>query len=85
MLILAAVSIATLTGENGILTKASNTGKESDVEDTKEQIKIELMGNKVKISDKIEPSYMYGMDKVEHHLNSQISKLDEPWKIKYEK
>ena len=45
LLILAAISIATLTGENGVLTKANNAAKESDIADTKEQIKIELMGS----------------------------------------
>ncbi len=45
LLILAGISIATLTGENGILTKANNAAKESDIADTKEQIKIELMGS----------------------------------------
>jgi len=44
LLILAAISIATLTGENGILTKADQAGKRTDTEETKEQIKIELMG-----------------------------------------
>ena len=45
LLILVAVSIATLTGENGVLTKASKANKETDVAETKEQIKLELMGN----------------------------------------
>ena len=45
LLILAGVSIATLTGQNGILSKASNAEKENDIADTKEQIKIELMGS----------------------------------------
>ena len=49
LLILAGVSIATLTGENGVLTKASEAEKETDITDTKEQIKIELMG---KLDDK---------------------------------
>ena len=44
LLILATVSIATLTGENGVLTKANNAQKEADIAETKEQIKIELMG-----------------------------------------
>ena len=34
-----------LTGDNGILKKASKANKESDIADTKEQIKIEIMGN----------------------------------------
>ena len=45
LLILVAISIATLTGENGVLTKANNAQKESDIADTKEQIKIELIGS----------------------------------------
>lgn len=45
LLILAAISIATLTGENGVLTKASKAGKDTDIVDTKEQIKLEIMGN----------------------------------------
>lgn len=44
LLILAGISIATLTGENGVLTKASEAERKTDIEDTKEQIKIELMG-----------------------------------------
>ena len=44
LLILAAVSIATLTGENGILAKAEIAQKNTDIAETKEQIKLELMG-----------------------------------------
>lgn len=44
LLILAAISIATLTGENGVLTKASKAEKETDTVETKEQIKLEIMG-----------------------------------------
>lgn len=45
LLILAAISIATLTGENGILTKASEAEKRTDITETKEKIKLEIMGN----------------------------------------
>lgn len=45
LLILAGISIAMLTGENGILTKADNAKKETDIQETKEQIKLEIMGN----------------------------------------
>lgn len=45
LLILAGISIATLTGENGLLTKASKAEKETDIVDTKEQIKLEIMGD----------------------------------------
>lgn len=44
LLILAAVSIATLTGENGILAKAEIAQRNTDIVETKEQIKLELMG-----------------------------------------
>ncbi len=45
LLILAGISIAMLTGQNGLLTKASKAEKETDIVDTKEQIKLEIMGN----------------------------------------
>lgn len=45
LLILAGISIATLTGENGLLTKASKADKDADIADTKEQIKLEIMGS----------------------------------------
>lgn len=45
LLILAGISIATLTGENGILTKANKAEKDADIVETKEQIKLEIMGN----------------------------------------
>ncbi len=40
LLILAAISIATLTGENGILTKAHGGKKDSTIGEEKEQIKL---------------------------------------------
>ena len=45
LLILAGVAIATLTGDNGILTKAVSSKEETDIAETKEQIKLEIMGN----------------------------------------
>lgn len=44
LLILAGISIATLTGKNGILTKASEAEKETDIKETREQIQLEIMG-----------------------------------------
>ena len=41
LLILAAVSIATLTGENGILAKAEIAQRNTDIVETKEQIRID--------------------------------------------
>lgn len=45
LLILAGVSIATLTGENGILTKATKAGKESKKASAKEKLQIAVMGS----------------------------------------
>ena len=44
LLILAAVSIATLTGENGILNQVNKAQKNTDIAETKEQIELEIMG-----------------------------------------
>ena len=43
LLILAGVSIASLSGENGILNKASESRNQSDIEDIKAKAKLEIM------------------------------------------
>ncbi len=45
LLILAGISIATLTGENGILTKASTAKKETQKASAKEKVEIAVMGS----------------------------------------
>ena len=45
LLILAGISIAMLTGKNGILTKADTSVRQTDIVETKEQIKLEIMGD----------------------------------------
>ncbi len=45
LLILAGVSIATLTGENGILTKAQTAGKLTKQESAKEKVQVEVVGS----------------------------------------
>ena len=42
LLILAGVTIATLTGENGILTKANEASKETDIASVKEQAQLDI-------------------------------------------
>ncbi len=44
LLILAAVSIATLSGENGLLTKAGDAKTETEIEDIIERAKIDILG-----------------------------------------
>ena len=43
MLILAAVTIATLTGENGILTRASEASKQTEIASVKEQVQLDIV------------------------------------------
>ena len=45
LLILAAVTIATLTGDNGILTKAKDAKETTNIEAAKEKINLEVMGS----------------------------------------
>ena len=45
LLILAGVTIATLTGENGILSKATEAGNKTEEENAEEEVKIAVMGS----------------------------------------
>ncbi len=45
LLVLAGVTVATLIGNNGILTQAQNTKKETEKSGTKEQVKIAVIGS----------------------------------------
>lgn len=45
LLILAGISLAMLTGDNGLLTKAGKSSIETDIAETKEQIKLEILGS----------------------------------------
>jgi len=45
LLILAGVSIATLTGENGILTQAGNSKTETTKQTAKEKVQVEVLGS----------------------------------------
>lgn len=51
LLILAGISIATLTGENGILSKAETAKKQTEIEEAKEQAKLDIS---TYVADKIE-------------------------------
>lgn len=44
LLILAGVTIATLTGENGILTKASEASEQTEIGDEQEKVKLSAVG-----------------------------------------
>lgn len=82
LLILAGISIATLTGENGILTKASKADKETDITETKEQIKIEIMG----VLDDQKTNYTNSdvITAVEKITGKQVAENDEIVKSKKE-
>ena len=51
LLILAGVSIVTLTGQNGVLTRASTAQKDTEIESAKEQAKVDIAAW---IADKLE-------------------------------
>ena len=51
LLILAGVTIATLTGDNGILTKASEAKEETVIAQEKEQVKIAYNSIRINKSD----------------------------------
>lgn len=53
LLILAGVSIATLTGENGILTKASGTKLATEQAEILEKLRMEVYENKLDIENKV--------------------------------
>ena len=44
LLILAAVSIATLTGQNGILTRASDAKEQTEIGEVKERVQTDILG-----------------------------------------
>ena len=48
LLILAGVSIATLTGENGILTKANEAKDKTQIADVKEQVQMDILAEQMK-------------------------------------
>ena len=47
LLILAGVSIATLTGENGILTKANDAKDKTQIADVKEQVQMDILAEQM--------------------------------------
>ena len=58
LLILAAVSIAMLTGENGILTKASTAKEQTTEAEFEEQVKIAVMSAKANATGKIDKTLL---------------------------
>lgn len=86
LLILAAISIATLTGENGILTKASAAKLKSEKADMEEKIKLAVMTsrmgedgtqiNKKVLEDELK-KYGFKDEEIEKSENGEL-----PWLIK---
>lgn len=56
LLLLAGVTIATLTGENGILTRASKAKTETEIASIKEEIQTEILGVQAEKEGKIADS-----------------------------
>lgn len=70
LLILAGISIATLTGENGILIKSEKAKTETEIADIKEQIKIEILEKQTENLGNI----------TENQLNEILEKYDKDGK-----
>ena len=69
LLILAAVSIATLTGENGILTKANDAKDQTNEASVKEQVQMEVYGS-------YDDSANLDMDKLKENLEKHLGVKD---------
>ncbi len=70
LLILAGVSIAMLTGENGVLTKATESKEETEIGQEKEEIKMAYAAAKTGKVDKI------AEDVTEDELNAELTKMN---------
>ncbi len=93
MLILAAVSIATLTGENGILTQATRAKEQTEIADIIERAKIDILGVQVEkksgdimeaeVDSILEPKYGTlsgeGEDKVLTTDKGYVIKVSDIW------
>ena len=70
LLILAGVSIAMLTGENGVLTKATESKEQTEIGQEKEEIKMAYAAAKTGKVDKI------AEDVTANELNAELDKLN---------
>ena len=70
LLILAGVSISMLTGENGIITKATEAKDENEIATEKEEIKMAYAAAKTEKKDKI------AEDVTEGELNTELGKMN---------
>ena len=70
LLILAGVTIATLTGENGILTKASEASEKTNYAGAKEAVEMEAMGA---FDDTGRYSVDLAKENLENHTNATVT------------
>ena len=68
LLILAGVTVATLTGDNGLLTKAGQAKKEQIINTEKEQLELSVESNKIYNNGN------YNSDNVKDYINAGIGK-----------
>ena len=74
LLILAGVSIATLTGDNGILTRAQEAKNKTDEESAKEQINLEILAS---LDSKGKYTNNILKENLEKHLGAQVKLLSD--------
>ena len=92
LLILAGISIAMLTGENGILTKADTATRETEIAEAKEQAKLDIAewisdqlekGNSANISDSIIQSILTGKEYVGSAETDKFTTKKKGYEIPY--
>ena len=69
LLILAAVSIATLTGENGILTQATKAREKNNEAEVEERVKLEVMAS-------YDDNGKFSMDKLKDNIKNHLGVED---------
>lgn len=78
LLILAGVSIATLTGENGILTQANNARVQTNISYEKEQIELALIDLTMNNLDYLTEK---GKSLLEKDINHKIISISEEYSL----
>ena len=78
LLILAGVTIATLTGDNGILTKAQSAKTQNDKANEKEQIDLAVLASKINNDANIDKKTLKKeLEKIGEIIESGIPESDE--------
>ena len=78
LLILAGISIATLTGENGILTKTKNAKEQYQIEQAREKIQLAITDYQVHRKEDILYNYLEKIEGLESISSENTENIEEP-------